>query len=185
MCATCLGILVFYYLFLISYMSTFINVVWLICMTLMFISLYFVKQDPGKLHQSDDVLDDVSMMLSFCPYCMLGRHIQRVHHCRRCEQCVLRFDQLSFLLNREDLFLVDVFKKPISHCPWIDSCIGLRNNVPFFLMLFFANVSHVIWLTQSLWVLSDIGWMIHLGLGMFFVFCLFVCFFFFFFFFFF
>jgi hypothetical protein len=92
MCATCLGILVFYYQFLLGYSSVLFNVTWIFSMSLMFVALYFVKRDPGKFVNADSVFV-ADLVKSYCPFCMLAIHLDRVHHCRKCEHCITRFDQ--------------------------------------------------------------------------------------------
>jgi hypothetical protein len=55
-----------------------------------------------------------------------------------------------------------------SHCPWIDSCIGFKNNKYFVALLLFANFAHVLWLWQGFWFLSEFGWRNHTGFALFF-----------------
>ncbi|KAK3089847.1 hypothetical protein FSP39_007055 [Pinctada imbricata] len=51
-----------------------------------------------------------------CPKCNRKRP-PRAHHCRRCQQCVLRMDH---------------------HCPWINNCVGEENHWAFMQLLFWA-----------------------------------------------
>ncbi len=148
MCATCAGILYCYYAFFFAQATSLFSIVWLAGMSVLFVWLYYVKRDPGKLRASDDVLAEWSSVDHFCPYCMMEVRVARAHHCRRCNQCVARFDH---------------------HCPWLDTCVGLRNQKFFLLLLATANVYHVMWLWQCLSFLSSAGFFEHLALLMFFV----------------
>ncbi|XP_064604755.1 palmitoyltransferase ZDHHC21-like isoform X2 [Liolophura sinensis] len=51
-----------------------------------------------------------------CHVCNRPRPPQ-AHHCRRCQQCVLRMDH---------------------HCPWINNCVGEENHYMFILLIAFA-----------------------------------------------
>ncbi|KAH3697733.1 palmitoyltransferase ZDHHC21-like [Dreissena polymorpha] len=51
-----------------------------------------------------------------CKTCMRWRP-PRAHHCRRCQQCVVRMDH---------------------HCPWINNCVGDGNHHVFSLLLFYS-----------------------------------------------
>ena len=56
--------------------------------------------------------------LRFCKKCQ-ARKPDRAHHCSTCRRCVLKMDH---------------------HCPWLATCLGLRNYKPFLLFLVYTTL---------------------------------------------
>lgn len=54
----------------------------------------------------------------FCQKCNFDKP-DRAHHCRVCKKCILKMDH---------------------HCPWLNNCIGHRNQKPFYLFLLWATL---------------------------------------------
>jgi len=63
-----------------------------------------------------------------CERCGCARP-ERTHHCKVCDQCILRVDH---------------------HCPWIANCVGFGNYKQFVLLIVYAFVGTVIGLCSSL-----------------------------------
>ena len=72
-------------------------------------------RDPGYLRPQHDFLDLLTKIhpCEMCPDCLVLR-TPRSRHCAICNRCVERFDH---------------------HCPWLNNCVGIRNNNAFLMFL--------------------------------------------------
>ena len=64
----------------------------------------------------------------------------RAHHCRICKHCIRRWTLvLPFVLYNECLFW---YCRMDHHCPWINNCVGERNQKYFIQFLMWGDLSN-------------------------------------------
>ena len=87
-----------------------------------------LKRDPNEIKDSNDKVKEKRTRIrqlgyissyKLCTTCFIIRPL-RSHHCNSCNNCTQRFDH---------------------HCPWIGTCVGLRNYSHFYLYLLLINLT--------------------------------------------
>lgn len=89
-----------------------------------FSDMYTVGKNPGNSNGIDNdivVTGNARIEWTVCSRCEIYRP-PRAHHCRICKRCIRRMDH---------------------HCPWINNCVGERNQKYFLQFLIYVGFMSV------------------------------------------
>ncbi|KAF2748760.1 zf-DHHC-domain-containing protein [Sporormia fimetaria CBS 119925] len=92
-------------------------------------------QESGGMQYTSFTVKSSTGDLRFCKKCQMKKP-DRAHHCSTCKRCVLKMDH---------------------HCPWLATCVGLRNYKAFLLFLIYLSLfCWVCFATCTSWVLKEL-----------------------------
>ncbi|KAF2182019.1 zf-DHHC-domain-containing protein [Zopfia rhizophila CBS 207.26] len=92
-------------------------------------------QDGGGMQYTSFTVKSSTGDIRFCKKCQTKKP-DRAHHCSTCKRCVLKMDH---------------------HCPWLATCVGLRNYKAF--ILFLVHLTLFCWVcfaTSASWVWKEV-----------------------------
>jgi len=98
-------------------------------------NLDFSSTDRLMNEDKDDVENDKSENWSICKHCETYRP-PRTHHCSVCRICIVNMDH---------------------HCPWVNNCIGAKNQKFFLQFLFYVGVLCVVTLISIFFEFLDVN----------------------------
>jgi palmitoyltransferase len=77
--------------------------------------------DPGIIKKNMDPPEELDLVeVKYCRKCDLSWKPERAHHCSECGHCIYKMDH---------------------HCPWVNNCVGVRNQKYFIQFVGYVGIS--------------------------------------------